>query len=150
MKGFAKSTMAISATLFLSACATQPDELGTTYVSSSKYQDFDCRKIESEMEYVSNRTVDLYQTLDKKADNDAVAMGVGLILFWPALFMLDGGDGPEAAEYSRLKGDFKALQNASDEKHCKFVAPRAPEEIIKEKSEQEKAKKQQTSSGGVH
>ena len=32
------------------------------------------------------------------------------ILFWPALFFLEGGDGPEAAEYAQLKGQYEALR----------------------------------------
>ena len=58
-------------------------------------------------------------------------MGVGLVLFWPALFFLEGGDGPEAAEYAQLKGDFEALRSASVAKSCSISA-QSPEQIIKE------------------
>ena len=47
-------------------------------------------------------------------------MGVGLILFWPALFALEGGDGPDAEEYRRLKGEVDALQTVSVKKKCGF------------------------------
>lgn len=50
--------------------------------------------------------------------------GVGLILFWPALFFIDG-DGPEANEYARLKGEHEALQKASIEKKCGLPATTA-------------------------
>jgi hypothetical protein len=45
-------------------------------------------------------------------------MGVGLVLFWPTLFFLEGGDGADAAEYKRLRGEYEALQEASV--HKKF------------------------------
>ena len=47
-------------------------------------------------------------------------MAVGMLLFWPALFFLEGGDSPEAAEYSRLKGEVEALNEASMLKKCGY------------------------------
>lgn len=38
-------------------------------------------------------------------------MGVGLVLFWPALFFLAGDDQKE--ELARLKGEYEALEKAS-------------------------------------
>jgi len=55
---------------------------------------------------VSGETEVLYRKLDELADDDASQMGVELILFWPALFALEGGDGPEAHEYAKLRGKF--------------------------------------------
>jgi hypothetical protein len=40
-----------------------------------------------------------YNKLQKTTENDQAQMAVGMILFWPALFFLEGGDGAEAAEY---------------------------------------------------
>ncbi len=54
------------------------------------------------------------------ATNDAVAMGVGLILFWPALFFIDSDD--RAEEVGRLKGEVKALEQASIQKDCTTLA----------------------------
>jgi hypothetical protein len=64
-------------------------------------------------------------------------MGVGLVLFWPALFFLEGGDGPEAAEYAQLKGEFEALRENSIQKKC-GIESKSPEEIMKEAAEEEK------------
>ena len=46
------------------------------------------------------------------------AMGVGLILLWPVLFFLEGGDDPRATEYSRLKGERDAVEKVSVQKKC--------------------------------
>jgi hypothetical protein len=45
-------------------------------------------------------------------------MGVGLLLFWPTLFFLEGGDDVRAGEYARLKGEKIALEDASTMKKC--------------------------------
>ena len=64
------------------------------------------------------RASELHGQLKKTADNDAAQMGVGLILFWPVLFFLEGGDGPQAAEYARLKGERDALEEVAIFKKC--------------------------------
>ncbi|HUH23634.1 MAG TPA: hypothetical protein VLZ51_06195, partial [Brevundimonas sp.] len=60
----------------------------------------------------------------KQANNDAIAMGVGLVLFWPALFFLAGGN-DKKEELGRLKGEYDALQQAAVAKRCNFEAQAA-------------------------
>lgn len=55
-------------------------------------------------------------------------MAVGLILFLPVLLFLEGGDGPQAAEYARLKGEFDAMMLESTLKSCEIPVKR-PREI---------------------
>lgn len=45
-------------------------------------------------------------------------MGIGLVLFWPALFFLEGGDGPQALRYQQLKGEAVVLERVGTEKKC--------------------------------
>jgi hypothetical protein len=52
-----------------------------------------------------------------KETADAAQVGVGLILFWPALFLVEGGDGAEAQEHSRLKGEKEAIERVSIQKN---------------------------------
>ena len=110
---------AISAlALTLAGCASQPGKLAAQYVSPTQYQALDCDQISLEMERTSRRITELYASLKKTADNDAAQMGIGLVLLWPTLFFLEGGDGPEAAEYSRLKGEYEALETVAIQKKC--------------------------------
>jgi hypothetical protein len=102
----------------LAACATDPDKIQATYVSPLQYEGYTCKQLAAEMAGVSRRASELYGTLDKEAGNDAAQMGVGLVLFWPALFFLEGGDGPQAAEYARLKGERDALESAAIKRGC--------------------------------
>ena len=106
------------ATLLAVGCATQPEELQTQYVSPLQYKEYDCNQISGEMERTSRRINEMYISLKKTADDDSAQMGVGLILFWPALFFLEGGDGQQAAEYGRLKGEYEALETVAIEKSC--------------------------------
>ena len=64
-------------------------------------------------------------------------MGVGLVLFWPTLFFLEGGDGPEASEYTQLKGEFEALRTNSVQKKCEIDAL-SPEEVLKREDAKDK------------
>jgi hypothetical protein len=54
---------------------------------------------------------------DEKASSDAGAMAIGMILFWPALFLLDG-DEESASEVARLKGEMDAIEQANIQKNC--------------------------------
>jgi len=103
--------------VMLSACATSPNKIAAQYVSPTQYKDYDCDELGAEMSRVSRRVSELQGSLDKEASEDKVAMGVGLVLFWPALFFIDG-DSPEGAEYARLKGEFEAMQTMSRQKKC--------------------------------
>ena len=44
-------------------------------------------------------------------------MGVAAVVFWPALFFVKG-DGEQAAEYARLKGEHEAINHAAIMKGC--------------------------------
>ena len=65
-------------------------------------------------------------------------MGVGLILFWPTLFFLEGGDGPEAAEYARMKGEIDALETISIQKNCGIKFPEPPKKTPTEEQKSTK------------
>ena len=125
------------ASAFIGACASNPDKIDTAYVSPVKYQDYDCQQIATEMDYVGQRTTTIYQRLKKERKADNWQMGVGLLLFWPTLFFLEGGDGPEAAEYAQLKGEFEALRQVSVSKKCGIEAM-SPEQIIAAAQKDEK------------
>ena len=127
--------------LFLFSCATNPDKIAATYVSPLKYRNYDDEQIILEMDYVGQRTNELYQRLKKKATGDKWQTGAALLVFWPALFLLEGGDGPEAAEYARLKGEYEALRQAAVQKKITMNnLPPSPEKIVEELKIKDKQK----------
>ena len=132
-----KSLVCLVATILLFGCATPPNKIAAQYISPLKYKDYDEDQIVLEMDHIGRRTNELYHSLKKKANTDKAQMGLGLILFWPALFALEGGDGPEATEYARLKGEYEALRTVAVQKKISLHAlPPSPDQVI----EQEDAK----------
>jgi hypothetical protein len=112
-------------------CASSSSEITAQYVSPIQYQSLSCQQLTAEGERVSQRANQLAGVQDEKSTNDAVATGVGVILFWPSLFFIKG-DGQTAAELGRLRGEFDAIQQASIMKNCALrfqerqVPPPAP------------------------
>ena len=106
-----KTTAAILAcTLAISACSTSSKKISATYITPTQYHNYDCDQLASETQRLHPRITQLGARLDEAASNDAALMGVGMILFWPALFAL-GGTKEQEAEY-------EAIQQAAIAKKC--------------------------------
>ncbi len=101
----------------LTGCSTASKDISPTYISPLQYQAYDCQQLGMEVQRIQGRVTELGGRLDKAASNDAALMGVGLVLFWPALFALGGTKGQEA-EYARLRGEYDAIQQAAIQKKC--------------------------------
>ena len=108
---------ALSITMALAGCATSSKDVATSYVSPMQFQSYDCQQLASEAQRIQSRVNQLSGRLDEAASNDKVLMGVGLILFWPALFAV-GGTKQQEAEYARLKGEYEAIQQSAVAKKC--------------------------------
>ena len=120
-------------------CASNPNKISAQYVSPLIYKDYTDDQIITEMDHVGRRTNELYMSLAKEAKADKWQTGIGIVIFWPALFLLEGGDGPEAVEYARLKGEYEALrQNAIQRRIGLNKLPPSPEEILKAKKKEKK------------
>ena len=106
--------------LLILNCASSTSDISASYVSPQKYSDFDCDQIMLERDTIERRVNELYQSIEQRAKNDRVSMGVGMVVFWPALFFLKG-DSPEAAEYARMKGEYEAIQTIANQKKCDLI-----------------------------
>jgi hypothetical protein len=93
-----------------------------------------------ELDYVGQRTNMLYSQLKNEQKSDQWQMGVGMLLFWPVLLALEGGDGPNTAQYSQLKGEYEALRQNVVQKKCGFET-QSPEDIMKAAAENDKRSK---------
>ncbi len=116
----AKILPAIMISLTLAGCASSSSSVGAHYVSPLQYQSYDCDQLEMEYSRISRRVAEVTGRQDDAAARDAVGMGVGLILFWPALFLLAGSD--HADELGRIKGEAEAIEQASIQKSCGLSA----------------------------
>lgn len=109
-------TIAISC-LILTGCAKSTADLSTTYVSPMQYQGYSCEQVSMELARVAARVGELGGKINDSASNDAAITAVGIILFWPILFAL-GGTKQQEAEYSRLRGEYDALNQIAIQKKC--------------------------------
>jgi hypothetical protein len=109
--------VALAVTLALTGCATASKDIAGTYVSPMQYHTYDCQQLAGESQRIQGRVNQLGGRLDEAAANDKALTGIGLILFWPALFAL-GGTKQQEAEYARLKGEYDAVQQAAILKKC--------------------------------
>lgn len=124
----------MSASFCVVGCASSPDKIAAQSVSTLPFEQHNCKQIAGEVDRVNRRVSELHGNLDKKANGDAAQMAIGMVLFWPALFFLEGGDGPEAAEYARLKGERDALEKVAIQKECGLTF-----QTVAEKPKQEEA-----------
>ena len=107
----------VVAAMMVASCAQQPKDIAPSYVSPLLYENLTCEQLAMEGQRVSARAAEATGTQQQKASNDAVAMGVGLVLFWPALFFIKG-DSQTAGEVARLRGEMDAIQQAAVTKNC--------------------------------
>ena len=98
----------VSVALGAAGCSSSPEKISAAYVSPIQYSPYDCDQIGMELIRVNRKVVEVSGVQKKAADRDALAMGVGLLLFWPALFILAGSD--HSDELARLKGEYEALE----------------------------------------
>lgn len=109
----------------LVGCASRASDIPAAYVSPVLYQNIPCEQLALEAQAVSARAATAAGVQDQKATGDAVAMTVGMVVFWPALFFMKG-DGAQAAEVGRLKGEMQAIESASLANNCGIAFAKEP------------------------
>ena len=119
MKETRNGTAVIAAAALITACATSSENITAKYVSPAQYNSLNCQQIEAEMIRVGNQARSVAGVQDSKATGDAVATGIGALVFWPALFFLVGGD--KERELAQLKGERQALERVAIQKECGFA-----------------------------
>lgn len=114
----------VAVCMTLGGCATASKDIAATYVSPMQFQSYDCDQLASETQRIQSRVVQLGGRLDTAASNDKALVGVGVILFWPALFAL-GGTKQQEADYARLRGEYDAVQQSAILKKCSGIVASA-------------------------
>ncbi len=122
MTSYKTATCAIAAAAMLAGCASSPKKIHAAYVSPKIYEDLSCDQLAMERSAVLYRSNRLYHSLRKRADTDAAVMGVGTVLFLPALFFIKGNNA-KAAEFSKLQGDYNALRMNAEDRGCDIDFP---------------------------
>jgi len=133
---FAATITAVISSVAIVGCSSSPKSIDAVYVSPAVYASYDCDQITQEMTRVGRRVAEVSGHQKDEHGKDAAAMGVGLVLFWPALFFLAGGN-DRAEELGRLKGESEALEIAAIQKKCTVLLERIEAERKAAKDAQE-------------
>lgn len=117
--------------LALAGCASSADSIHPAYVSSQRYTGLTCAQLIDAAEDVSDHAAQLAGVQDKKATRDALKTGAALVIFWPAAFFVQSGDGAAAVKLARLRGKKEAIEEAIEIKRCKvrFQEPGEPRDV---------------------
>lgn len=107
----------------LGGCASSASSIKPAYVSPAGYQSFGCGQLAAEGARISIEASKAAHKQNQKRTHDAVVTAVGVVVFWPTLFLIDG-NGPKAAEVARLKGEMKAIEQAAKAKNCNIAFKR--------------------------
>jgi hypothetical protein len=110
----------IAITVALGGCATNPADIAPSYIPPSAYENSDCNQLSVEAQITAARAATAVGVQKRKATGDAIAMGVGMVVFWPALFFIKG-DSNTSSEVALLKGEMEAIQTAAARKHCNIT-----------------------------
>lgn len=119
---FPKSLALSAVALLLSACASTSADVTPAEIEAAQFERFGCEQLEHERYRVHAQMVHLAGEIDRRSVGDRIAMGVGVVLFWPALFLIDG-EGPRHDELARLKGEEQQLRDTMASRDCD-AAPR--------------------------
>ncbi|MDU8913359.1 hypothetical protein [Aestuariicoccus sp. MJ-SS9] len=99
----------------LSACATPPEKIKPNELSPLTYSKYSCStlrlhaiRVDNSLNLASGRQRDA-------AKKDAFRTATAFFIFWPAAFLIDGGDDNKIAT---LKGQANALLEAAERKGC--------------------------------
>jgi hypothetical protein len=109
--------LALAAAVGVAGCAVRSGEVRPLAADPAVFATWDCERIDTEADAVQRRAADVAYTVDERAGNNIIAMGLGLMVFWPALLAMRP-PGVEADELARLKGRHEALTAAAKARPC--------------------------------
>ena len=100
----------LSLATLAAGCATAPRDIAANYVSPLSYERYSCDQLAMESQRLNARVTKVTDEQQGKVASDAAAMTAGFLLFPPLILLI--GDGPQAQELGRLKGESDALNQA--------------------------------------
>jgi len=98
-------------------CATRSSDVPPQNTDPAEFTSWKCERIDEETDRVQLRAADVAYAVDARVGNNMIALGLGVMVFWPALLAMRP-DGLEAQELSALKGRFEALRSVAQQRGC--------------------------------
>jgi hypothetical protein len=115
--------------VLLSACITRSGDVKPLPADPSIYATWGCAALYDETDRVRQRGAQIAYAVDERSGNNIIALGLGVMVFWPALLAMRP-HGPDAELLAQLKGQDEALQAAQARSAC----PPAPEQLAPERA----------------
>lgn len=103
--------------VLLQACITRSVDVRAVAADPSAFAGWSCERIDDELDSVQQAAADVAYSVDARAGDNILAMGLGVMVFWPALLAMRPA-GLEASDLARLKGRFDALLAAGQLQGC--------------------------------
>ena len=107
--------------LVLGACsdAKKASEVPPAAISTSQYRGMSCSQLRAEATLIRKRTPALEAAVEKAYKHDKNMEAVTWILFWPAVFAMDGNDS-ESHALSQARGELEAIHAMMESKGCRM------------------------------
>ncbi len=105
------------ACVLLQACVTRSADVHALATDPAAFAAWGCGRIDDELDAVQHTAADLAYSVDARAGDNILAMGLGVMVFWPALLAMRPAGLP-ATDLARLKGRFDALLEAGRRQAC--------------------------------
>jgi hypothetical protein len=111
--------LALTSLATIVGCSSAPkaNEVSAAYVPASYYSNMTCEQLVAEAEAVRRSVPALEDAVNKHRSQQTGVEVVTWVLFWPAAFMLDKGEGTSGA-LAKAKGEIEAIGLAMRTKRC--------------------------------
>ncbi len=112
------STIIISCVLIFScSTAKKANQVDAAYIPSSQYENRSCDELMLLAEEIKQQTPSLERKVDETRRKDKVREQVGLWLFWPSYFFMEG-NAEEQTDLALARGQLNAIRNVAIQKKC--------------------------------
>ena len=104
------------AALTLSACAPAPGDIAAAYVSPEAFAGHTCADLNRDATALNARLVAATGQQQTAADSDAMMMGIGMLIFWPALLAVGHND--QSPTIAQMQGQAEAIRASAVARGC--------------------------------
>ena len=105
-----------AAALTLSACAPAPGDIAAAYVSPTAFAGRTCASLANDATALNARLAAATGQQQAAADSDAMMMGIGMLILWPALLAVGHND--QSPAISQMMGEAEAIRAAAVSRGC--------------------------------
>ena len=123
------------AIVFMTACAQFPSKIEPSVVPKQQYSHLTCDNLKTAILTIGRSESEITETQHNAAVADTIGFWVGMLVVWPALFIMFVGTDKET-ELARARGELGALKSQADDLKCDYTVEMAI--IQKEKEQREK------------